>query len=195
MRKIIPVLFAMALALALEGCVSSRMEGGPLVSRTLADKGVKSAAELADFFVSENPDCDKDEILELAKIYVEESAAEGINSDCAWVQMCHETGFLRFGNLVKPEMHNYCGLGAIDAENPGLWFETPRMGVRAHIQHLHAYATTEDKVLSGELVDPRYKYVRPRGKAATIEGLAGTWAADREYSVKLESLLVRLEKK
>jgi len=49
----------------------------------------------------------------------------------AFVQMCLETGFLRFGNLVTEEMNNFCGLGAIDEDNRGLWFGTEQLGVRA----------------------------------------------------------------
>jgi len=50
--------------------------------------------------------------LYLASFYVAEGDAVGINSDVAFIHMCLETGFLRFGNLVTPDMHNYCGLGA-----------------------------------------------------------------------------------
>jgi hypothetical protein len=45
--------------------------------------------------------------------------------------------------------------------------------------------------LRRELVDPRYRWVR-YGSAPTIAGLAGTWAADREYAHKLRSILERL---
>lgn len=129
----------------------------------------------------------------MAKFYVEEAAAEGINSDVAFVQMCLETNYLRFGNLVSAEMHNYCGLGAIDENHRGEIFETERLGVRAHIQHLHAYGTTSDFVLKNALIDSRYKYVNPRGKAPTVFELAGTWAADKEYGRKLDALLSALE--
>ena len=140
-----------------------------------------------------NPEADRENVELLAGLYVEEAGMEGINSDCAFIQMCHETGFLQYGNLVTPDMHNYCGLGAINEEQRGLVFETEQLGVRAHVQHLHAYATTADVVLVNECIDPRYRYVNPRGKSPTIEGLAGTWAADRQYSEKLEQLIVRLE--
>jgi hypothetical protein len=84
-------------------------------------------------------------------------------------------------------MHNYCGLGAIDTSRPGEWFPNEQMGVRAHIQHLHAYGTTG--LLRQQVVDPRYRFVNPRGKAYEIYQLTGTWAADREYGAKLDSLL------
>ena len=171
-------------------CVSIRR---PKISRSLTGHGIKTAEQLADFFMVNNPDADREHIVQFAQMYIDEANAEGINSDCAFVQMCHETGFLTFGNLVVPEMHNYCGLGAINEEQRGEVFETEQLGIRAHIQHLHAYATTADVQLVNECIDRRYRYVNPRGKSRTIEGLAGTWAADKMYSEKLENLIRRLE--
>lgn len=165
----------------------------PVISRNLTDAPVLSDTDLYLFFMSQNPDADREMIQRMAFYYIREAKTEGINSDCAWAQMCLETGYLRFGNLVTPEMHNYCGLGAIDAEHPGEVFETEPLGVRAHIQHLHAYATTEEAVLKNELIDKRYKWVRPRGKAPTIFELAGTWAADRSYGEKLDAILTKME--
>lgn len=185
-------LLALVALLLLTGCMTPR-RGGEEASRSLTSRGTKNPAQLANFFLANRPDADKALVKRLARYYVEEAAAENINSDCAWVQMCLETGWLSFTGLVKPEMHNYCGLGAMDAEHPGVSFETEQLGVRAHIQHLHAYATKEGVALNRELVDPRYKYVLPRGKAPTIYGLAGTWAADKEYGIKLDKLLSRLE--
>lgn len=163
------------------------------ISRNIADAGIKDAGQLYAFFLEANPYADKAQVSRLCRFYIEEAKAEGINSDCAFVQMCLETGFLQFGNLVTPEMHNYCGLGATGGANRGVSFDTERLGVRAHVQHLHAYATTEDKKLKKELIDPRYGFVIPRGKSPTIAGLSGTWAADPDYAIKLEQLLVRLE--
>ena len=123
----------------------------------------------------------------LAALYIEECALEGVNSDVAFAQMCLETGFLRFGGLVTEDMNNFCGLGATDAAHPGLSFPDERMGVRAHVQHLKAYGSPEP--LTGERVDPRYDLVVPKGKSATIWGLAGTWASDVDYGQKLADLL------
>ncbi len=163
------------------------------VSRKIADSGIKSPEQLYAFFMTKNPSADKKQIMRMAGYYVEEAAAEGINSDVAFVQMCLETNYLRFGNLVSADMHNYCGLGAMDEEHRGEVFKTERLGVRAHIQHLHAYGTAEGNTLNNELIDKRYKWVRPRGKAPTVFELAGTWAMDKEYGVKLNRLLGELE--
>lgn len=152
--------------------------------------GSMTADRLVSFLLESNPDADSGRVALLASLYIEEAAIEGVNSDVAFVQMCHETGFLRFGGLVTEEMNNFCGLGSTGPANPGLWFPDERTGVRAHIQHLKAYGSTEP--LEGEQVDPRFGLVSPRGKAPDIFGLAGTWAADRQYGQRLADLLERL---
>lgn len=164
-----------------------------IISRKILGQGQLSAKELSKYFLSQNPQYNKKEIEKLAKLYIEEANFEGINSDVAFAQMCLETGYLRFGNLVTPDMHNYCGLGAIDANNPGEVFENPQLGVRAHIQHLQAYATKEDVKLKGELIDPRYNWVHKTKYIEDIFGLAGNWATDKEYGTKLDTILCRME--
>lgn len=161
-------------------------------SRELLGTGIKEKNELIAFFVSHSPACDKEKVSRLADYYIEESAIEGINSDVAFVQMCLETGFLGFGNLVLPEMNNFCGLGAMDAEHPGEYFESEQIGVRAHIQHLQAYATTSDVELHQECVDPRYSWPHKAKLAHTVHELAGSWATDPEYGIKLDRMLSEL---
>ena len=153
------------------------------------DQGQLTADQLAAYFLSRNAEEDPEHILQFAQYYIDEAAVEGINSDVAFAQMCLETGYLRFGGLVQPEFHNYCGLGAMDAEHPGEIFETEELGVRAHIQHLQAYATKEETQLNGELVDPRYNWVHKTKYVEDIYGLAGTWATDPLYGQKLETVL------
>jgi hypothetical protein len=151
--------------------------------------GLVPADTLAGFLRETNPGLDQERAEQLAAFYAEEAAAEGVNHDIAFAQMCLETGFLRYGGLVTPDMNNFCGLGAIGPAQRGERFPEPRIGVRAHIQHLKAYAT--DRPLNQELVDPRYRWVR-YGSAPTIRGLSGAWAADREYGDKIENILERL---
>lgn len=163
-----------------------------VLSRNLIAQGQLTAPELAAFFLSRNPDADLTHITQFAQYYIDEAEAEGINSDAAFAQMCLETGFLRFGGLVQPEFHNYCGLGAMDADHPGEIFETEELGIRAHIQHLQAYATTEDIQLHKELVDPRYNWVHKTKFIEDIFGLTGTWAADPLYGEKIDGLLTAM---
>lgn len=162
-------------------------------SRELLGNGIKNSGQLTAFFMNHKPDSDEEKVARLAQYYVNEAAIEGINSDVAFVQMCLETGFLGYGNLVLPEMNNFCGLGAMDAEHPGEYFESEEIGVRAHIQHLQAYATAAEVELKQELVDPRYSWPHKAKFARTVQELAGHWATDPDYGVKLDGLLSELE--
>jgi hypothetical protein len=144
---------------------------------------------LSAFFMQQNPQADRTYVRELAELYVEEAGVEGVSHEVAFIQMCLETGFLRFGGLVTPDMNNFCGLGSIGPGTPGERFPSPRIGVRAHVQHLKGYATEEPPVR--ELVDPRYRWIR-YGSAPAIADLAGRWARDPEYGSKLDALLRRL---
>ena len=174
-------------------CISPGIKEEKSCSRKLLADGIKNENQLAEFFLSENPNVPLQKVKSLAKDYIQEAKTEGINSDVAFAQMCLETGFLRFGNLVKNEWHNYCGLGAIDSSKPGEKFPDQQTGVRAHIQHLQAYATTEDVKLKKALVDPRYNWVHKTKLAYSVFDLAGTWATDKNYGTKLDALLARLE--
>jgi hypothetical protein len=166
-------------------------EKAPAEDIPIIGKGVTGRTDLSAFLLNNNPGADPLFTEELAALYLEESAVEGINHDIAFVQMCLETGFLRYGGLVKPEMNNFCGLGSINPDNPGESFPTPQIGVRAHIQHLKAYASEDG--LNLKLVDPRYQWVR-YGSAPTVEKLTGKWAADQEYGSKIRSILERLRR-
>jgi len=152
---------------------------GKNISRSITGVPAMNAKQLYEYFMSRNPLADKAEVKRLSNYYVEEARAEGINSDIAFAQMCVETGFLRFGNLVTPEMHNYCGLGAIDSEHRGEVFANERLGVRAHIQHLLAYSRKERP--TKPIVDPRYELIRTNrpdiyGKLTNWTQLNGIWA-------------------
>ncbi|MDR1143645.1 MAG: glucosaminidase domain-containing protein [Spirochaetaceae bacterium] len=157
--------------------------------RPILGTGKTGPELLLAFLLSENKNTDRTFAEQLVGLYIAEAETEGVNHDIAFAQMCLETGFLRFGGLVRPEMNNFCGLGSIGPGEPGEQFPTAQIGVRAHIQHLKAYAT--DLPLTGELVDPRYRFVRP-GSSPAVQGLAGTWAADKLYAEKIEAILARM---
>jgi hypothetical protein len=159
------------------------------IPENIMSKGTIPAVDLSLFLLQNNTQIAPGNVRMLAQYYIEEAAYEGVNHDIAFAQMCLETGFLKYGGLVKPEWNNFCGLGSIGPEQPGLVFPDSRTGVRAHIQHLKAYATNEP--LKKDLVDPRYRYVRA-GSSPTVEGLSGTWAADKSYSQKINAILQRL---
>ncbi|PLZ99272.1 cell wall hydrolase [Fischerella thermalis CCMEE 5268] len=126
---------------------------------------------------------------DIAKLYREEAAIEGVNYDIAFCQMCVETGFLRFGDDIKPEQNNFAGLGTIGGGSQAATFESARIGVRAHVQHLKAYASLEPLVQ--DVVDPRFRFVT-RGIAPLVGQLSGRWSADLNYGDKIMAMLKRL---
>lgn len=160
-----------------------------VLSPKIMDKGVVPPAYLAAFVCKYNSNLSEEQAASLASIYWHEAAAEGVNSDIAFSQMCLETGFLRFGGQVKPEQNNFCGLGALDNGAAGAYFSSMQEGVRAHVQHLKAYASTE--ALRYKRTDPRFDLVS-RGTVTDFYGLSGKWATDPEYHNKLEYMLCRL---
>lgn len=114
---------------------------------------------------------------ELVAYYYEEGRREGIRPDVAFAQALKETGFFSYGGTVTPDQNNYCGLGTTSDKVKGAYFASPAMGVRAHIQHLLAYASTRRPVLP--VVDPRYNLVRNNYGAYTFDrwkDLNGRWA-------------------
>ena len=102
------------------------------------------------------------------QIFYDEAVAEGVDPGVVFAQAMKETGFLRFGGDVKIEQYNFCGLGATGGGAAGQAFGSVRLGVRAQVQHLKAYASQED--LKNAVVDPRFQYVT-RGCATFVEYL------------------------
>ncbi|MCD8132338.1 MAG: N-acetylmuramoyl-L-alanine amidase, partial [Clostridiales bacterium] len=114
-------------------------------------------------------DSDAATIYQFCQIYYEECVAEGVDPAVAFCQSMKETGFLKFGGKVPISAYNFCGLGATDSNSSGYaTFSTVRLGIRAHVQHLKAYASTDS--LNNECVDPRFSLVT-RGSAIYVEWL------------------------
>lgn len=114
---------------------------------------------------------------ELVSYYYEEGNRTGIRPDIAFAQALKETGYFRYGGTVIPAQNNYCGLGTTSATVQGAYFATPRLGVKAHIQHLLAYASVEPP--QDNIVDPRYDLVRRSYGSNTLtqwKDLNGRWA-------------------
>lgn len=123
-------------------------------------------------------------VRQIVQLYYEEADREGIRPDIALCQAFKETAFFAYGGDVSPTQNNYCGLGATGNHEPGLKFESPQIGVRAHIQHLLAYTSARPPKLP--IVDPRYTLVRDNrkdifGKATHWTDLNGTWAVPGKY--------------
>lgn len=128
----------------------------------------------------------------IAKTFFSIAPKYGISPLYAIAQSILETGWFKFiGSSVKPEQHNYCGLGATGGGESGASFDTIEKGVEAQLQHLYAYGSKDALPENTELYDPRYSLVT-RGKAMTWEELTGKWAVpgyDKKVFSSLEEAI------
>ena len=136
---------------------------------------------------------------QFCQIYYEEAQAEGVRVEVAFAQAMKETGWLKYGGIVKIEQFNFAGLGAEDGNATGecASFRDVREGVRAQIQHLKAYGSTE--ALNNTCVDPRFKLVR-RGVAPYVEWLGEKenpegvgWATAKNYGIDIVNMIKKLK--
>lgn len=149
------------------------MESSTETEKTaIMGKAQATAQQMALFCRSKNstPQLTSCSLEQLAEMFIEEGEAEGVRGDVAFAQSLHETGYFKFGGIVLPTQNNYAGIGALNGNATGqaASFPDPRTGVRAQIQHLKAYASTESLV--NECVDPRFSLVA-RGVALYVEWL------------------------
>ena len=168
-------------------------------------EGFTNATQMANYYRSRNstyPYANDEKsgaqtIEEFCQIYIEECAAEGVKVEVAFCQAMLETGFLKFGGDVKPEQYNFAGLGATGGGNPGESFLSVRIGIRAQIQHLKAYASKEN--LNQDCVDNRFQYVT-RGCAPYVEWLGQKenpsglgWATGENYGFNILNSIINLK--
>ena len=137
------------------------------------------------------------DIKTFCSIIVEEAAAEGVNPGLVYAQIMNETGWLQFGGDVKINQFNFCGMGAVGGGVPGCSFPDVRTGIRAQVQHLKAYGSTQP--LKNKCVDPRFQYVE-RGCACYIEHLGiqenpkkKGWAAAVGYGNRLLNIMYSIK--
>lgn len=131
------------------------------------------------------------------QIYCEEAEAEGVRAEVAFAQTMKETGFLQYGGDASVEQFNFAGIGTTGGGVPGNFYPDVRTGIRAQIQHLKAYATSDRLVR--ECVDNRYEYVK-KGSAPYVEWLGqkenpqGTgWATGENYGYDIVEMIAAMK--
>ncbi len=134
-----------------------------------------------------------DSIETFCQMYYDEACAEGVRPEVAFAQTMKETGFLQYGGDASIEQFNFAGLGTTGGGVPGNSYPDVRTGIRAQIQHLKAYATTD--ALAQECVDDRYEYVK-KGSAPYVEWLGQQenpegvgWATGDNYGYDIVSMI------
>ena len=175
--------------------IKAAMEGSTAEDSLTAIMGKAKAAagQMASYLKKKNPSVAQS-VLDMIPLYLSEGEAEGVRGDIAFAQSCFETGNFTFsGSAVTLSQNNFCGLGVTQRGKTGLSFESPQLGIRAQVQHLKAYASTD--ALINERIDPRFRYVT-RGCAPYVEWLGQKenpqgkgWAAGAGYGEKILSIL------
>lgn len=152
-----------------------------------------TAEQMQAYLKKKNPSVAQS-VLDMVPLYLSEGKAEGVRGDIAFAQSCLETGNFTFsGSAVTLSQNNFCGMGVTSNGMKGNSFDTPQLGIRAQVQHLKAYASTD--ALKNACIDPRFKYVT-RGCAEYVEWLGQKenpdgkgWAAGAGYGEKILSIL------
>ncbi len=156
----------------------SEYTAAPRTADAILGTAMATQRQCVEYLLSNNPHPNISVSPEvLVSYYYKEGAREGVRPDVAFAQALKETGFFRYGGTVTPDQNNYCGLGTTSATVKGAYFASSELGVRAHIQHLLAYASTRRP--TSPLVDPRYDLVRSTYGARTLDtwtDLNGRWA-------------------
>lgn len=134
------------------------------------------------------------DIRSFCQVYYDEATAEGVDPALAFTQAMKETGFLKFTGQVKIDQFNFAGMGVTDAGTNGDSYQNVREGIRAHVQHLKAYAV-KNPAFANPVVDKRYSSwfaANRSGTAPYIEWLGISenpsgfgWAAEKGYGYSI----------
>ena len=134
------------------------------------------------------------DIRSFCQVYYDEATAEGVDPALAFSQAMKETGFLKFTGQVKIDQFNFAGMGVTDASTNGDSYQNVREGIRAHVQHLKAYAV-KNPTFANPVVDKRYSSwfaANRSGTAPYIEWLGISenpsgfgWATEKGYGYSI----------
>lgn len=137
---------------------------------------------------------DAPDIRTFCQMYYDEATKEGVDPALAFTQSMKETGFLKFTGQVKIEQFNFAGMGVTDASTNGDSYQNVREGIRAHVQHLKAYAV-KNPAFANPVVDKRYSswfaanragtapYIEWLGKSENPSGFG--WATAKGYGYSI----------
>ena len=166
---------------------------------TITGESTVTVSQMIDYYKSRTfypsfyENSDAATIKKFCQIYLDECEAENIRAEVAFAQAMKETNFLRYGGDVSITQYNFAGIGATGGGAAGFSFSSVRMGIRAQIQHLKAYANYD--ALQKSCVDPRFSYVS-RGTAPYVEWLGipdnpygKGWATAQNYGSSILQMI------
>ena len=133
------------------------------------------------------------DVTKIVGLYYTTAGAVGLDPLLVVAQMAEETSHLTSFWSQRPR-RNFAGIGVTGQPGVGLSFPDLKTAVHAHAGRLLAYAlpsgagSPAQNQLIGEALAARPLPLQLRGTAATLKGLAGTWAQDPQYAVKLAAV-------
>jgi hypothetical protein len=137
------------------------------------------------------------EVRTLVSLYYQTATPVGLDPLLVVAQMSEETEHLT-SFWSQPPRRNLAGIGVTGAPGVGLSFPDLPTAVRAHAGRLLAYAVAAgaenpaQKQLITEALAVRPLPDHLRGAAPTLQGLAGTYASDPQYAVKIAAVAERI---
>jgi hypothetical protein len=138
-----------------------------------------SLQDLCHQFIQANPAYpDREKIVRLANLYIKFGKIFAIRADLAWAQMEHETGYLQYKGIAKPEWNNFAGIGVTGRPDVGNRFATEELGVIAHFAHLAWYIyPSHVNEYCNKIYDPRHFGLRHNYNGSDLLArLGGAWA-------------------
>jgi hypothetical protein len=133
------------------------------------------------------------DVTRIVGLYYATAEAVGLDALLVVAQMAEETAHLTSFWSQRPR-RNFAGIGVTGQPGAGLSFPDLKTAVRAHTGRLLAYAlpdgsgTPAQQQLITEALAARPLPPDKRGVAAMLRGLAGAWAEDPQYAVKLAAV-------
>ena len=134
-----------------------------------------------------------DDVTKIVGLYYTTATAVGLDPLLVVAQMAEETSHLTSFWSQRPR-RNFAGIGVTGEPGVGLSFPDLKTAVHAHTGRLLAYALPSGtgSPAQNQLIDEALA-ARPlpshlRGAAPRLRGLAGTWAQDPQYAVKLAAV-------
>jgi hypothetical protein len=164
----------------------------------IISKGMLPRDALVNFLLHKNSTISRSRAGEIVDLYISEAHFEGVNYEIAFAQMCLHTNYLtfrgRWGGDLTERSNNFHGMRSQHSARVPHNFPSKQIGIRAHIQHLKAYATRE--LPRHPLVNPRYHIIQQvndsRGLSRTINGLSGRWSTDPNYANEINGILAQM---
>ena len=130
------------------------------------------------------------QVREIARHYDETAQAVGLDPLLVVAQLVLETDNLS-SFWSQPPRRNPAGIGVTGEPGAGVSFPNWKAATTAHVGRLLAYALAkgteaqEQRRVIAKALKVRALPDSSRGVAPTLNGLAGTWATDRQYATKI----------